>query len=118
MLYQLLKYLLGSVLDDVESVRINRVETAKVDVFCVTAERGELGRLLGRGGQTAEAMRQIMNAVAARHGKETIIDVVEARTAPQKGRSRRRTRGAAQRRTSRRPARPKGARGGVRRDAD
>jgi predicted RNA-binding protein YlqC (UPF0109 family) len=112
MLFQLLKYLLGSVLDDAERVRISRVETAKVDVFCLTAERGELGRLLGRGGQTAEAIRQVMNAVGARHGKETIIDVVEAHPSQQKARSRRRGRGAERGRPVRRSTPPKRAKEG------
>jgi predicted RNA-binding protein YlqC (UPF0109 family) len=106
MLFKLLQYLLGSVLDDLGRVRITRVETAKVDLFCLKVERGELGRLLGRDGRTVEAIRRVMNAVAARHEKEVIIDVVEIRSPSQRpGRSR------AQPRTSRRrPASPRSAR--------
>ncbi len=95
MLLRLLKYLLGSVLDEPGRVQISRVETTKIDLFYLTAARGDLGRLLGRGGRTVEAIRQVMNAAAAGQGKEAILDVLEEQSAPSRPRNRsRRTRPA------------------------
>ena len=91
MLLRLLKYLLSSVLDEPGRVQISCVETTKIDLFYLTAARGDLGRLLGRGGRTVEAIRQVMNAAAAGQGKEAILDVLEEQSAPRRshGRSRR-----------------------------
>lgn len=73
----LLKYLISPLVDDPERVKLDWVETPKVSLFYLTAERGDLGRILGKGGQTIEDIRKVMEAVAAHHGREVVIDVVE-----------------------------------------
>ncbi|GEM_PF-2611726 len=73
----LLEYLIAPLVDDPERVKLDWVETPKVSLFYLTAERGDLGRILGKGGQTIEDIRKVMEAVAAHHGREVIIDVVE-----------------------------------------
>jgi hypothetical protein len=86
----LLQYLIQPLVDDPDRVKLDWVETPQVSLFYLTAARGDLGRLLGKKGQTIEDIRSVMEAVAAQMGREVIIDVVE-----QKKRSnRRRSRGA------------------------
>jgi predicted RNA-binding protein YlqC (UPF0109 family) len=88
MLRELLEYLLRPLVDDPERVRLDCVETQRVSLFYVRANRGDVGRVLGKQGQTIEDIRSVMEAVAARMDREVIIDVVEQ---PKRRPSRRRS---------------------------
>lgn len=76
-LRDLLAYLIHSLVDDPQRVRIDCVETLEVSIFYVRANRGDVGRILGKQGQTIEDVRRVMEAVAAHHGREVIIDMVD-----------------------------------------
>jgi len=77
MLRELLEYLIRPLVDDPQRVRLDWIETQKVSLFYLWARRGDLGRILGKRGQTIEDIRRVMEAAAARLGREVIIDVVE-----------------------------------------
>ncbi len=73
----LLEYLIRPLVDRPDQVQLDWVETPDVSLFYLTANRGDLGRILGKEGQTIEDIRRVMEAVAAHLGREVIIDVVE-----------------------------------------
>ncbi len=77
MLRDLLEYLIHHLVDDARRVRLDWVETQKMSLFCLWANPGDVGRILGKNGQTIEDVRRVMEAVGARLGREVIIDVVE-----------------------------------------
>ena len=89
MLRPLLEYLIHPLVEDPKKVRIDCIETTEVVLFCVWASKGDLGRLLGKKGQTVEDLRTVMDTVSQRAGKEVIIDVVEDQ--PPRRRRRRRS---------------------------
>ncbi|MFQ5794536.1 MAG: KH domain-containing protein [Candidatus Bipolaricaulia bacterium] len=77
MLLRLLEYLVSFLADDPEGIQIDRIETPKVDLFFLRVQESDRGRILGRNGRTAEAIRDLMQTAAARLGKEAIIDIIE-----------------------------------------
>ncbi len=76
MLKELLQYLVSGVVERPEQVKIDHISTPKVELFYLSVSKRDLGRLLGREGRTVEAIRAVMNHVAAKLGKETVIDVL------------------------------------------
>ena len=88
MLRRLLEYLIHPLVDDPKRVRIDCIETTEVVLFNIYANKGDLGRLLGKKGQTVEDLRCVMDAISRRSGKEVIIDVVELQQPRPKRRSR------------------------------
>lgn len=76
MLKELLQYLVSEVVEQPERLKIDHISTPKVELFYLSVPRKDLGRLLGREGRTVEAIRAVMQAVAAKQGKETVIDVL------------------------------------------
>lgn len=84
----LLEYLIHPLVDDPDRVKLDWVETPQVSLFYLTAGRGDLGRLLGKKGQTIEDVRKVMEAVATQMGREVIIDVVEQKKRSGRRRSR------------------------------
>jgi len=79
MLLKLLEYLVAGVVTMPERIKIERIETAKADIFFLSVAKEDLGRLLGKRGQTIEAIRTVLSVVGRKLGKEAIVDVVEKR---------------------------------------
>jgi hypothetical protein len=46
-------------------------------LFSLKCAKSDLGKVIGRGGKTAAAMRQIISSVAAKHGKRAVLDIEE-----------------------------------------
>ena len=88
MLRPLLEYLIHPLVEDPKRVRIDCIETTEVVLFNIFASKGDLGRLLGKKGQTVEDVRCVMDAISRRSGKEVIIDVVEQQRPRRRGRGR------------------------------
>ncbi|MCR4404260.1 MAG: KH domain-containing protein [Candidatus Acetothermia bacterium] len=76
MLKELLQFLVAEVVEQPERVKIDHISTPKVELFYLSVSRKDLGRLLGREGRTVEAIRKVIQTIAAKQGKETVVDVV------------------------------------------
>lgn len=95
LLVALIRFLVGGVISHPQALQVQRVETPKTDLFYLTVNPDDLGRLLGREGRTVEAIRVLAEAAVARYGKAAVVDVVEPQHRQGQGagaRSRRRDR--------------------------
>jgi len=101
-IFQALQYLIRTLVDAPQKITVERIETPKVDIFTISVPPEEMGRLVGRNGRTAEAIREVLGAMGATVGKEVILDVIEARPTPRPPAKRGRRRGRL--RSQRRPA--------------
>ena len=75
---QLLEYLAEGLVEDPEAVSVERfVEDDGTIVLelCVGAE--DYGRVIGRGGRTAQALRAVVKAAAAGEGAHVLVDIVD-----------------------------------------
>ncbi len=103
-IFAALQYLIRALVDAPEKITVERIETPKVDIYNISVPQEEMGRLVGRGGRTAEAIREVLGAIGATVGKDVILDVIEARPVPppraaakrarRRGRARSKTRSA------------------------
>ena len=76
----LIDFIARSLVDDPTQVEIKqeRVGTSKVHFeLCVAKE--DMGRVIGKAGRVANAMRVLLRVAAAREGKQASLDVVEPR---------------------------------------
>lgn len=78
-IFTALKYLIAHLVDRPDQIQIERIETPQTDIFTLSVPKDEMGRLVGRNGRTAEAIRDVLGALGALTGKEVILDVIEAR---------------------------------------
>jgi hypothetical protein len=74
----LLAYLARSLVDrpDAVSVEPYEEEDGTVVLELHVAEE-DAGKVIGRGGRTAAALRTVMKAAAVRHGRRVLVDVVD-----------------------------------------
>jgi len=77
MLYRLLLFLVRSLVDNPEQVRIDRIETERVDIFFLQVGKEDRGRLLGKGGRTIGALRTFLEGVAARLDREVVVELAD-----------------------------------------
>ncbi|HHB91333.1 MAG TPA: KH domain-containing protein [Anaerolineae bacterium] len=68
-------YIARSLVEDPEQVRIDTHRVGSTLYVDVTAAPGDVGRLIGRKGRTAQAIRTVAKAAATREGFRVVVDI-------------------------------------------
>jgi len=71
-----LAYLVGSLVDDRDAVTID-VDEGRVVALRVSVAPDDMGRVIGRRGRIANAIRTVVRAAAVRDGVEVDVDFVD-----------------------------------------
>lgn len=74
---ELIEYIAKSLVDDPAAVTVTEVEGASAIIFELRVAPEDMGRVIGRGGKVANAMRTLLRVVAAKAGKRASLDIVE-----------------------------------------
>jgi len=77
MLKDLLEYLARALVDDPEAVHVDAVETDTTIVLELTVAKDDVGKVIGKQGRIARALRTIVKASAVRDGKRAIVEIVD-----------------------------------------
>jgi uncharacterized protein len=75
---ELLAYLAEGLVDQPEDVSVEQFEEddgTTVLELCVA--EGDYGRVIGRGGRTAQALRAVVKAAATGEGRRVLVDIVD-----------------------------------------
>ncbi len=75
MLAATLQHLVRAIVDNPEDVAVELRSIGKSDLLEIRVHPADLGRVIGKGGKTATALRTIVNALA--DGKRIRVDVVD-----------------------------------------
>lgn len=75
MLAAALEHVVKGIVDSPDEVRITASSTPRGDVLEVHVAEADRGRVIGRGGRTAKALRTVVNALA--DGKRVRVDVAD-----------------------------------------
>jgi predicted RNA-binding protein YlqC (UPF0109 family) len=75
---ELLEYLAEGLVDDPEQVEVERFEERDGTIVLELAVGpDDYGKVIGRGGRTAAALRTVIGAIAASDGQRVVVDIVE-----------------------------------------
>ena len=78
MIKELIEHIARSLVDNPEAVRVNDVESETRVIFELSVAKEDMGRVIGKGGRIAEAMRIILTAASAAEGaKRATLEIVE-----------------------------------------
>lgn len=72
-----LTHVVRSIVDDPDAVSVEEVEGRHRAKLEVKVGPGDLGRVIGRRGRTAQSIRTLVRAAAAKDGSEVDIDFVD-----------------------------------------
>lgn len=76
-LAELIRYMAVNLVDKPDEVRVELVEERSANVFELEVAESDLGKVIGRGGKTARALRTVVQAVAPRSRKRTLVEILE-----------------------------------------
>ncbi len=77
MLKELIYGIATALVDHPEQVQVNVVEGEKTTVIELRVAREDLGKVIGREGRTARAIRTILNAVATKLRRRAVLEILE-----------------------------------------
>jgi len=66
-----------SLVDKPEEVDLQEVEGEKTTVLELRVAKEDLGKVIGKQGKTARAMRTILNATATKLKKRAVLEIIE-----------------------------------------
>ena len=64
-----------ALVDKPDSVRVNESERRGMTVLELTTAPGDMGKIIGRQGRTAAALRTLVALTAEKHGKRAQLDI-------------------------------------------
>jgi hypothetical protein len=73
----LVEYLVCALVDDPDAVRVEEVDENGDLVLEVSVAEDDLGRVIGRGGRIANAIRTIAKAAATREDRRVVIEILD-----------------------------------------
>ena len=66
-----------ALVDHPDNVEVSEVEGEKTTVYELRVAPEDLGKVIGRKGQTAKAIRTLIAAVSAKKGKRALLEILE-----------------------------------------
>jgi uncharacterized protein len=73
----LIKYIAQALVDNPEQVEVAEVEGNQTSVLELKVAKEDLGKVIGKQGRTARAMRTILSAASAKVKKRTVLEIIE-----------------------------------------
>ncbi|MBQ3060582.1 MAG: KH domain-containing protein [Desulfovibrio sp.] len=73
----LIEYIVRSLVDRPEEVVVTEVQGEQATVLELRVAREDLGKVIGRQGRTARAMRTILGAASTKLQKRTVLEILE-----------------------------------------
>ncbi len=74
---ELLEYLVRALVEDPSAVVVEELEEDGDLVYEITVAEDDLGRVIGKGGRIANAIRTIAKAAAVRLNRRVIVDILD-----------------------------------------
>jgi len=73
----LVKYMAQALVDSIEVVEVSEIEGDKTSVIELRVSKEDLGKVIGKQGKTAKAMRTILSAASAKLRRRTVLEIIE-----------------------------------------
>jgi predicted RNA-binding protein YlqC (UPF0109 family) len=74
---ELIEYIAKSLVDRPENVSVKETEGEKTTIIELRVAQEDLGKVIGKQGRTARAMRTILNAAGTKVGKRCVLEILE-----------------------------------------
>jgi len=74
---EFIEFIARALVDHPDDVVVSEVEGEKTTVYELRVAPEDLGKVIGRKGQTAKAIRTLIAAVSAKKGKRALLEILE-----------------------------------------
>lgn len=73
---ELVEYVAKSLVDDPDAVKVEMVETASGTIIELRVADDDMGKVIGRNGSVAKALRTLLKVVGAREGESVGLEIL------------------------------------------
>ncbi len=73
----LMEFVSKALVDMPERVEINEIEGEQTTVLELKVDKSDLGKVIGKQGRTARALRTILNAASTKLRKRSVLEIIE-----------------------------------------
>jgi len=74
---ELVEFIVRSLVDNPDAVNLKEVEGEKASILELRVDQSDLGKVIGKQGRTAKAIRTILNASGVKCGKKVVLEILE-----------------------------------------
>lgn len=74
---QFLEFVIRQLVEFPDEMMLSEIPSGKTTIFRVQLRQSDVGRIIGRNGQTINAIRALLASSAARHGQRATLEIVE-----------------------------------------
>ena len=74
---ELIKYIAQALVDNPEQVKVEEVEGRQTSVLELKVAKEDMGKVIGKKGRTAQAMRDILSAASGKLKRRTVLEILE-----------------------------------------
>ncbi|MFH0724978.1 MAG: KH domain-containing protein [Pseudomonadota bacterium] len=74
---ELIQYIAQALVDCPDLVSVDEIEGNQTSVLELKVAKEDLGKVIGKQGRTARALRTVLSAAAAKQKKRTVLEIVE-----------------------------------------
>jgi predicted RNA-binding protein YlqC (UPF0109 family) len=72
----LVEYMAKSLVNDPDQVEVLELNATRSVIYELRVAQEDMGRVIGKGGRVANAMRTLLRVAAAKQGKRAILEIV------------------------------------------
>ncbi len=73
----LVLWLARELVENKDAVKVDAIERDRSTVLELTVDPDDLGRVIGRGGRTAKALRTVLDCAARKDGRRAVLDILD-----------------------------------------
>lgn len=73
---ELIEYIAKSLVDHPEAVKVTQVEGEQSIILELQVAPDDMGKIIGKEGRIANAMRTLLKVAAARDGKRAVLEII------------------------------------------
>jgi hypothetical protein len=74
---EFLRYVVQQLVEYPEEVAIERRQDSDKTTYFLSMRQTDVGRLIGKGGSTIQAIRELLRASAEKDGRKVIVEIAE-----------------------------------------
>ena len=74
---EFIEFIVKALVDNPDEVKVNEIEGSRTTVYELRVGQGDLGKVIGKQGQTAKSIRTLLAAISARKGKRAVLEILE-----------------------------------------
>jgi uncharacterized protein len=74
---ELIEYIAKALVDYPDQVQVSEIVGEQTSVLELKVAKDDLGKIIGRQGRSAKALRTILNAASTKLQKRTVLEIIE-----------------------------------------